>query len=153
GFDRVIVYGLRAAATGTVDVAALFDAHHYSDGLAFVPQGAPTNNTPDAASAYQRSDPDAAISFTVETGPPLTSDPSADGPITATTLGIPLATFDHVRDADRHDQRDAADMMTAIWPATLGYFLRQMTDGHLDEDQIEQARRWAVAHVRPRGPL
>src|SRR5262249_29854639 len=60
---------------------------------------------------------------------------------------------DHVRYADRHDQRDSADMLTALWPATLGYFLRQMGDGTLSDAQIEQARRWCVAHVRPRGPL
>ncbi len=44
-------------------------------------------------------------------------------------------------------------MLTALWPATLGYFLRQMGDGQLSEAQIEQARTWVVGHVRPRGPL
>jgi hypothetical protein len=171
GFDRVLVYGVSAADQTAVDsgtdsesdsepngagasqFAALLDAHHYSDGLSFVPQGAPTNNTSDASSAYSRKDPAAQISFAVELGAPLTAQADADGPLAASLLGVPVATFDHVRYADRHDQRDGADMLTALWPATLGYFLRQMGDGTLGEARIEQARQWVIAHVRPRGPL
>ena len=163
GFDRVLVYGLDAAGEGTSPgaspspgasaFAALLDAHHYSDGLAFVPQGAPTNNTTDASSAYRREDPGAEVSFAVETQSPLTTQPGSDGPLAAHLLGVPLSTFDHVRYADRFDQRDSADMITALWPATLGYFLRQMGDGTLSEEQIDRARLWTIDHVRPRGPL
>jgi hypothetical protein len=154
GFDRVLVYGVAPPGTpGAQQVAALLDAHHYSDGLAFVPQGAPTNNTPDAPSAYSSDDPGAVTSFTVELGAPLTGQADADGPVAAQLLGVPVTTFDHVHYADRHDQRDGSDMLTALWPATIGYFLRQMSDGGLTEAQLEQARTWAIAHVRPRGPL
>lgn len=152
GFDRVLVYGL-LAGDASAPVAALLDAHHYSDGLAFVPQGAPTNNTADAASAYSRKDPGELISFAVELGPALTGEADADGPVAAGLLGLPVTTFDHVRFADRHDMRDGQDMLTALWPATLGYFLRQLGDGSLTEAQIEQARTWSVASVRPRGPV
>ena len=153
GFDRVLVYGLAAPGDGSAAVTALLDAHHFSDGLAFVPQGAPTNNTADAASAYRRDDPGAQVSFAVELGLPLTAQSDADGPTAARLLGLPVATFDHVRFADRHDMRDGQDMLTALWPATLGYFLRQMGDGELAEAQIEDARIWSIANVRPRGPL
>lgn len=158
GFDRVLVYGLIRAPSGdpgdaTAEVAALLEAHHYHDGLAFVRQGAPTNNTADASSAYRRDDPGAQTSFAVELGPPLTAQADADGPTTARLLGLPAATFDHVQYADSHDQRDGTDMLTALWPATLGYFLRQMGDGQLSEAQIEQARTWTIGHLRPRGPL
>jgi hypothetical protein len=153
GFDRVLVYGLAADGDDSGAVAALLDAHHYSDGLAFVPQGAPTNNTPDAPSAYRRDDPGALISYAVELGPALTGEPDADGPVAARLLGLPAATFDHVRFADRHDMRAGQDMLTALWPATLGYFLRQLGDGGLAEAQVEQARVWSVSNVRPRGLL
>jgi hypothetical protein len=162
GFDRVLVYGLAAeaspsaaagASTSAASIADLLDAHHYSDGLTFAPQGSPTRNTSDAPSAYSRADPGAAVSFAVEVGPALTSDPAADGAVAAGLLGVPAATFDHVRFADRHDMRNGQDMVTALWPATLGYFLRQMGDGGLTEGQIEQARGWAITNMRPRGPV
>jgi hypothetical protein len=157
GFDRVLVYGLGTPQEGSpadpAGFAALLGSHHYADGLAFVPQGAPTNNTTDAPSAYRRDDPGAAIGFAVETGSPLTADAASDGPIAAHLLGVPRSVFDHVRYADRFDQRDSADMITALWPSTLAYFLRQMGDGTLSEEQVERARVWAIDHVRPRGPL
>jgi hypothetical protein len=157
GFERVLVYGLHETSSGSPSdsnaFASLLGSHHYSDGLAFVPQGAPTNNTTDASSAYRRDDPGADISFAVETAGPLTTLPGSDGPLAAQLLGVPAAVFDHVRDADRFDQRNSADMVTAVWASTLGYFLRQMGDGTLSEEQVERARVWTIAHVRPRGPL
>jgi hypothetical protein len=151
GFDRVLVYGLCGAEAGSL--ADLLNAHHYSDGLTFAPQGSPTRNTSEAPSGYSRADPGAAVSFAVELGPPLAGDPAADGPAAAGLLGVPPSVFDHVRFADRHDVRDARDMVTALWPATLGYFLRQLGDGGLTEAQAEEARTWTIANMRPRGPL
>src|SRR6185312_846583 len=75
GFDRIFAYGLRSETRGDGGennaspaqasdlVAALLDEHHYTDGFAVVPQGAPTNNTSDASSFYSRKDPDFEISF------------------------------------------------------------------------------------------
>ena len=134
-------------------LADLLNAHHYSDGLTFAPQGSPTRNTSEAPSGYSRADPGAVLSFAVELGPPLAGDPTADGAAAAGLLGVPPSTFDHVGFADRHDMRDAQDMVTALWPATLGYFLRQLGDGGLTEAQVEQARTWTIANMRPRGPL
>ena len=154
GFDRVLVYGVTGPdGDGAAALADLLDAHHYADGLTFVPQGSPTRNTADAPSAFSRADPGALISYAVEAGPGLAGDPAADGPLTAAFLGVPAATFDHVRFAGRYDMRDGQDMVTALWPATLGYFLRQLSDGSLTDDQVEQARAWTIANVRPRGPL
>ena len=93
----------RPTGPATPAFAALLDAHHYTDGIAFVPQGAPTNNTPDASSAYSRKDPDYAISFAVEREAPLDrrrqtrtgrSPPrcSASRPRPSTTCGTPTAT-------------------------------------------------------------
>ena len=52
GLDQIFVYGLRASdAQPSQTLVDLLNAHHYTDGLALVPQGAPTNNTTDASSA------------------------------------------------------------------------------------------------------
>jgi len=155
GFDRLLVYGVRAdpKLTGPDDLAGLLACHHYTDGLSFVPQGSPTNNTPDAASAFSRADPGYEISFAVERGVPLTGDPAGDGPQAAALLGLPAEVFGHVRFADRPEQAGAQAMAAALWPATLGYYLAQMMPGLLTTDQAGQARDYFTGQVRARGPV
>jgi hypothetical protein len=156
GFDRIIVLGLRDAKAdgpGNAALAALLNAHHYTDGLAFVPQGAPTNNTPDASSAFSRRDPNYDSSFVVERRDPLTGDPGADGPRAANLLGIPPQTFDHVQYADGHGARNGRDMLTALWPATLGYCMDQMLAPVFSQDAIDAARRYALSNAIPRGAI
>ena len=149
GLDRVIAYGIADDADAT-SVAALLDAHHYTDGLAFVPQGTPTNNTEDAESGYSRADPGYVTSFAVERGDPLEQ---SDGLVVATALGLPEETFAHVEHADGDDQLHARYMATALWPATGGYFLREMMAEVFDEDAIEAAKTFFLDRVRARGPL
>ena len=154
GFDRIVVYGTRGTdATAPATFAALLNAHHYTDGVALVPQGSATNNTADAPSAYSRSDPDYATSFAVERQGPLTTNPACDGLAFATATGIPAGTFDHVGAADRTGTQASSDMLLALWPATLGYFLAQMMAAVFTPDQIESAREYVLNYVRPRGPI
>ncbi|HEY4214811.1 MAG TPA: hypothetical protein VGM84_25265 [Steroidobacteraceae bacterium] len=162
GFDRLFVYGLRSeagagagdnSASGAHLLAALLDDHHYSDGLSLVPQGAPTNNTADASSFFSRKDPDFETSFAVERQKPLNSDPAADGNLLAASLGLDPTTMGHVRAADGFGARNGRDMLTALWPATLGYFLTQMMASVFSASQIETARQFVLAHALPRGPL
>jgi hypothetical protein len=156
GFDRVLVFGVRDSAAdgpGQATLRTLLDAHHYTDGLALVPQGAPTRNTSDASAAFTTADPNQAISFATEVGADLAADPTADGPALATALGLPADAFSHVRYADGHGARNSADMLTALWPATFGYFLDQMMSPQFTAAEQEAVRTFAFATVRPRGPL
>jgi hypothetical protein len=156
GFDRILVFGVRDAAAdgdGQNELRAMLDAHHYTDGLALVSQGAPTNNTADATLAFTTADPDQAISFAVETGADLASDPTADGAQLARALGLPASTFSHTRYADGYGDRNSADMLTALWPATIGYFLDQMMSPAFSADQQDAIRQFALATARPRGPV
>ena len=154
GFDRIIVLGLRAARAdgpGNAALATLLNTHHYTDGFALVPQGAPTNNTPDASSAYSRKDPSYDISFQVERSAPLTGPPGTDGPVAAALLGIPTTTFDHVQYSDWHGVQNGRDMLTALWPATLGYFMNQMLSPVFTQTDLDAARSYALAQAIPRG--
>ncbi|MGA8408459.1 MAG: hypothetical protein WB680_14870 [Candidatus Acidiferrales bacterium] len=154
GIDQIFVYGLRGSdAQANQTFAELLNAHHYTDGLALVAQGAPTNNTPDASSAYSRKDPNYEISFETEREGPLTSDANCDGVTLASFVGIPATTFDHVAHADDTDSLDSTDMLRALWPATLGYFLNQMMASVFSADVIEHARQWVLSNAYPRGPI
>lgn len=154
GFDQIFVYGLRTSDTNPARTwANLLEAHHYTDGLSFLPQGSPCNNTPDASAAYSRKDPDYEISFETEREAALTGNPNSDGQEFASLTGIPSMTFDHVRYADGTGGLNSTDMLRALWPATMGYFLSQMMANVFTPSVIEQAREYAVANVHPRGPL
>ena len=154
GFDRIFVYGLRTAgAGGSSDLVDLLDAHHYTDGFALVPQGSPTKNTSDASSAYSRKDPDYDASFAYERQGTLTQQPNCDGNVFARLIGIDPTHLAHTQYADGINNQSAQDMLTALWPATLGYFLSQMMDPVFQADQIESGREYVAANTMPRGPV
>ena len=133
GLDFLLVMGISDSPDGTTDwaprLAELFDAHHYTDGLGFVPQGTPSNNTPDAPSGFSSNDPGHEASYLAE----------------RTRAGIPAWRWIECRSADNRaragerragvcqprqchgrEQLDARHMNTALWQATWGYFLLQM---------------------------
>lgn len=155
-FDRIIAFGVKTPArqqNGAAAFASLLDAHHYTDGLAFVPQGTPTNNTPDVSSAFSRQDPGYDTSFTVERQDPLASKEGDNRQVLAQALGIGYGYFDHVQYTGITEEPNAFHMARAFWPATLGYFLRQMLANVFSTDQISWMRAYFLSYVRPRGPL
>jgi hypothetical protein len=153
GFDSLFVYGVRSVSNSASALQQLLDAHHFSDGLAFVPQGAPTKNTPDASSAWKINESE--LSYVVEQLPLPASDPENDGSRLSAALGFSSSstTFARVAHAFDFAARNATDMLTALWPATIGYFLQQMMSPIFSSDQIDAARRWAIDHVLARGSL
>jgi hypothetical protein len=154
GFDQIFVYGTRARdPNASQTLVNLLNAHHYTDGLSIVPQGAPTNNTPDASSAYSSKDPDYDLSFAAERQGALTANPNCDGVACATLLGIPSSTFDHVAYANATGCANGSDMLQALWPATLGYFLSQLMASVFSSAAIEEGHQYALANALPRGPL
>ncbi|HET9196062.1 MAG TPA: hypothetical protein VFO21_24455 [Vicinamibacterales bacterium] len=160
GFDRVMVLGLRlttSAAENGQAVKALVDSHHYSpDGMSFLAQGTPTNNTAAHRSGFTQSDPGAERSFSVETGAAnftATAEDleKSDAQRFAEALGIeptPLAFLEH---AGNHDVAEAKAMNRALWPATLGYYLEELLE--LEDAAILDVRRFFLEHVQARGPL
>jgi len=108
GFDRIVVVGLRrsSAQSGGEELARILDGHHFSEGLAFVPQGTQTNNTNDARSGYAFAD-SGYRSFDIERGDPLAQ---RDGAVVTTFLGLPNDLFEHVEASDRTDQANARAM-------------------------------------------
>ncbi|MDK2742062.1 MAG: hypothetical protein NDI90_04045 [Nitrospira sp. BO4] len=150
GFERVVVLGIKAsldAPATAARLASLFDAHHYSDGVAFIGQNTPTNNTAESSSGY-RSGRDADVTFAVEREASL-AQAGSDGQLTAQALGLPLAVFAHVRGADGTDQRHAEAMNTALLSACDSALLRQLS-ASISQDML---REHFMGFVRARGPF
>ncbi len=155
--DRLLVFGVKTSldsAAAARRLEELFEAHHYTDGLSFVAQGTPSNNTNDESSGYTKRDQDALERYLVERGASLVKrGANSDGELAAQAFGINAELFARVAGADGFEQNDARHMNTALWSATWGYFLEQMLAGTLDEDGRRHARRHFIEHVRGRGAL
>lgn len=168
GFSRIIVIGLKYSADeneSTNLVKDLFESHHYTRGLAFVPQGTPTNNTADKKSGFSSRDDDANYqnSFEVEIADTPLYNPendlykAKDGEIAAIALGLIPDFFVHIKNSGLSEHQDARHMGIALWPLA-GYFLEQMMrpplgmGPPLDTEDIVSLRRFFIDNVRARGP-
>ncbi|MCY1071538.1 hypothetical protein OV090_42740 [Nannocystis sp. RBIL2] len=162
GFERLVVLGVRFSADhaqGKTLLETLFAHHHHSKrGLSLVPQGSPTNNTEGDGAAYSWAD-DADASFDVvlkgKEAFVETADPFArsDGEWLARYLGVATAGLKSVPHANGRDQAEARAMNTALWTATLGYFMEEMMPPVFSDGLIDATRRFFLRHVSGRGPL
>ena len=133
GLDFLLVMGIKDSLDGTTDwtprLAELFNAHHYTDGLSFVPQGTPSNNTADAPSGFSSKDPGHEASYLAErTAPAFQPGDGSNADVLTTAFGLANAgqVFANLPNATAKEQLDARHMNTALWQATWGYFLLQM---------------------------
>ena len=156
GFDRVIVIGvkgtLRDPAEGATELRELLDAHRYTWGCGFVPQGTPTNNTEQVASGYSRADAGFERSFALEREERAIG-PGTDGAAAALAIGVDTSFVARLRAADGRDQRDAASFNCALWPVTIGYFLNQILNDVVPGSDPDGWREFFIQNVRARGPL
>jgi hypothetical protein len=135
GFDQLIVLGLKHSADlASTDalLSELLAGHRYSaKGLALVPQGTATNNTSADDAGLDTIDWFADVSFAAEQGgdspeAPTDIDSASDGWRLAAYLGLDHELFARLPHAGGHDHAEAVAMNAALYPGTLGYFLRTM---------------------------
>lgn len=153
GFETLLVIGVRASAATRQagELEELLTAQLYTSGLAFVPSGTPTNNTSAESSGFSPRDP--AVFKTTPPMEPVSALPGSDGAVAARLLGAApdlIGRLDHASEACSEDERA---MLTALWPATGGYFLEQMLASTFDAAAVGSARRHTIDHVRSAGPL
>jgi hypothetical protein len=150
GVDRLVVLGMRWSddpADGADLLGELLDAQRYTDGLAVLRCGAPTNNMPAEPAHFTtaRSTRDPRLGQARRAGSPTVGDAVAGA------FGFDPATLSDVEGADVVDH--LGDMHAALWPATLGYYGEQLLAPILTDALIDGLRDHFVEHVRGRGPL
>ena len=163
-FDRLIVFGVAAsldAGLAASHFADLMDAHHYTDGMAFLWPGAPTANTADVRSTYGAPDPSHVQSFESE----IARDVSAlaadcNARWLGAAFGLPAASVPAVlgrlAGAVQSHQTNSRSMNAALWPTTWGYFLDNLIGfepGGLTPDLVDWVRAMFVEQVRALGPF
>jgi hypothetical protein len=131
-FEELVVVGVKSSMDGAASTDALeglFESHQYTDGLAFLERGTPTNNADEDAGYSPSEDP--AESVEVACGPPLASfGDFSDGDMLSRALGIATPEGDHVfghaEGAGARTGATARQLNSALWPATIGYYLRNL---------------------------
>lgn len=162
GFDRLFVLGIRLSADaerGKTELQELLQNHYFSRaGFALLPQGSATNNTEEGNSAYSRAD-DADASYDVvfkgraqftENDDPLEK---SDGQWLAESLGLDTEWLKQVPHAGGVDQSEARAMNSALWPATLGYFMDTLLKPVFDDDAIYYTRWFFTRFISGRGAI
>jgi hypothetical protein len=161
GFDRIVVLGLRFNATSEeaqADLEELLTHHRFGrHGVSLVPQGTPTNNTEDSSSGFDRRD-DADQSFDDLEKESLFTTSSdwrdkSDGQWFAEYLGIDPVTVQKFRNAGGKDQADALAMNTALFPATLGYWMETLMQPVFSQSAVDITREFFNQYVSGRGPI
>jgi hypothetical protein len=172
GFDRIVVFGVKTSmdpASAAQLISDLFDAHHYTRGLDLVPLGTPTNNVPGQPTPFTMKDPPAERSFQIERiGPtfPSEGDDGLDYGVLSDVFGFDFrdGPFTFLRGGfdSQQDINTGANMRAVLWPATLGYFMRQMMNPPaflngggtpiFDEATFTNAKQFFLDNVSAQGP-
>jgi hypothetical protein len=161
GLDSLVVFGVvksLSVAETSNQLADLLDAHHYTDGLAFVRPGTPTNNTDDRRAGYNSQDPGHEHSFAIEVAATPTLDDN-NALCVGTALGISFSriapTLGRVDRGLERDDLDMRSMNAALWQAGWGYFLSNMigAEAGLTQRSVDWARGHFIDHVRCFGPF
>lgn len=158
GFDRLTVLGVKGsldAGESARKLRDVLDSHHYTDGLEFLEQGTSTN--PNSATATATSEELPGLDTAVV--PPLVEDGDrSDGDLLARALALDVETdslvgdrhvFANVTNADGTEQRDARHANSALWPATMGYYLQQIG---VDNSFLDNPSMWPNSATTDSGP-
>jgi hypothetical protein len=162
GFSKIFVLGLKLSVNKSKSkdlLEELIDNHHYtSGGFALLTQGTPTNNTEDSLSGYEGYEVGNEDSFAVEANNPLFQTETdrfnkTDGQWFSEMLGIQESTLHHVRNTDKYDQREGMAMNIALWPATMGYYIKQMLTPMVFSGAHNDVRKFYCDHLIARGRI
>ncbi|MBZ5506435.1 MAG: hypothetical protein LAO78_13325 [Acidobacteriia bacterium] len=159
-FSHIVAVGLYALdpKDGIGCFETFVESHHYTDGIEFLPYGAVTTNTADAASAYSVSDEKLLEAFDHEILSPLLrlSDERRGNSAAAKlarAVGLRASSdlFDHVKGADLVEQAEFPDLLETLWPATGDYVFSHMLTNSEKKDGRAQLLQHVKTYLRPRG--
>ncbi|PPK73927.1 hypothetical protein B0F87_11338 [Methylobacter tundripaludum] len=154
--DQLFVVGVRRSVDPertAVDFEDLLAAQRCTQGIAFVRQGTPTNNTETDRSEWQRR-PEIRHPSVGE----VTLAAESNGNIFANALGISSHVIADLENATAFEQSLARSMNTALWGSSWGSFLDKANvvtakGESLSSSTRETTRRFHRDFVRGRGPL
>lgn len=164
GFDRLVVLGLRLstdAGDSAMLVEELLEGQRFTNGIAFTPQGTPTNNSEDIGSGFTSFDPSNEHSYLVQANAAnpaewatiFEQNKKKDGQRFAEALGLEYPTVAPIENSNAEDVAEAMAINAALWPATWGEYLKEMLGEAFDQNTREQLERFFLDNITGRGLL
>lgn len=159
GLDALYVVGVdedKGPAEGAAALAALLEAHYYTDGFGFLEPGTPTNNTEtERAGATARAE-ELSERYRLGDAAAVPPGPHPAGSVAAALTGaLGLGTAGAAlfsRDAKGARVDHQAEVNTVTWQAHLGYFLANLLR-EVPTAGTTALRRFYIDRVRPGGHL
>ena len=146
--DDVVAVGMPAENTdGAALITTLIESHRFSDGVAFIPPGTPTNNLANSASGYSPSNVPAPPE------PLVAPAPETDAARLAAAWGIDPMELAPIDAAASRALDEARLMGRALFEATWGSYLRQQAQPGFDLNLLPLAFAHVTSFVRGGGPL
>lgn len=165
GFSKLVVMGLKVGSDSQQSqwlLENLLQDHLYSEnGLSVIKQGTITNNADDESTGYSpqnnwsgaASDPETSL---ISTGIKNTEEGSiafTDGQWLTQFLGIDDNLLQQADNIQSTDQYNARAMNTALFPATLGYYLSELMDPLVSNEEIARVESFFTKYVLGRGTI
>jgi hypothetical protein len=165
--DELFVLGVASNVTDGADqLASALEALHYTRGVGFVPHGTPTNNSEEASAGLTPGSPDLAslmdreIGSKTRAGQPPAIPAGSNAERTAEMLGLSTpALLQRLPHGLENEHREARDMNSALWPASLRALFSSMlvsqdgTRAVLSAAARQSLYDWFRMRVRGNGPL
>jgi hypothetical protein len=160
GFSKIITLGLRTnlnADQTRQQLESLFENHQYStSGMGLVPLGSATNNSDEESSVFRQEQ--TILENTGTQSSPISNDESKslnlnDGAWLSQFLGIEDSMVQSLSNSGNTDQTEARRMNQALFPVTLGYFLKEMMEPEVQENGISDTEKFFTNYVLGRGHI
>jgi hypothetical protein len=159
--DQLFVVGIRGGADGPQELQELLTGHRFGRGLAFVPQGTPSNNSPSGSSGLPAREDAISSAFALERTPRGYGAPGATGERFAAALGIAPATVATAassgavpeigQEPDGFEPGIAQAIRTLLWMPLLGHLLEDLIG--VPPARVEVVREHFIASVVAAGPV
>ena len=152
--EKITILGISlstGADTGKIILEKLFENHHYSKGLSFLPQGTPTNNTEKDGSGYTKNEDHLQKGY--YSGENRVKAPGTDLDYFTKILGVDFSNLQELNNSDLNEHTNALNMNTALYAATLSDFFNLYMTPAVKENDAINIRSFFTSYVSARGPF
>ncbi len=153
--EKITVLGISHsvdAPNGKIILEQLFENHHYSsNGLSFLPQGTPTNNTENDGSGYTKNEDHLKKGY--YSGEAMEKSQGSDLDLFTRILGVDFSKVEELNHSDLREHFNALNMNTALYAATLADFFNEYMKPAVKENDAINIRSFFNSFVSARGPL